>query len=89
VPSLASAEIFGFIGGGLITCSLIPQVYRVFRLKSAREISLLFNILLLVGLIFWIAYGTAFSLIPVILWNSIALALVIGLLFAKLKYGMS
>jgi MtN3 and saliva related transmembrane protein len=80
-------EALGFIGGGLITCSLIPQVYRVFKLRSAREISLLFNILLLIGLIFWIAYGAAFSLVPVVLWNSIALALVIGLLFAKLKYG--
>ena len=85
--NLPSAEILGFIGGGLITCSLIPQVYRVFRLKSAREISLLFNILLLVGLIFWIAYGASFQLVPVVLWNAIALALVIGLLLAKMKYG--
>ena len=84
---MLSAEVFGFIGGGLITCSLIPQVYRVFKLRSAREISLLFNIMLLMGLVFWIAYGTSFSLVPVILWNSIALVLVAGLLFAKLKYG--
>jgi MtN3 and saliva related transmembrane protein len=87
VLSLALAEIWGFIGGGIVTCSLIPQVYRVFRLRSAHEISLLFNILLLVGLIFWIAYGAAFSLMPVILWNAIAVVLVAGLLFAKLKYG--
>ena len=83
---MAPAKIFGFIGGGIVTCSLIPQVYRVFKLKSAREISLLFNILLLVGLIFWIAYGAAFSLTPVVLWNSIAVVLVAGLLFGKLKY---
>ena len=81
------AEALGFVGGGLITCSLIPQVYRVFKLRSAREISLLFNILLLLGLIFWIAYGVSFQLVPVILWNAVALLLVIGLLFAKLKYG--
>ena len=81
------AEALGFIGGGLITCSLIPQVYRVFKLRSAREISLLFNILLLIGLIFWIAYGASFSLVPVVLWNSIALALVVGLLIAKIRYG--
>jgi len=84
---LLLAEALGFVGGGLITCSLIPQVYRVFKLRSAREISLLFNILLLLGLIFWIAYGVSFQLVPVILWNAVALLLVIGLLFAKLKYG--
>jgi MtN3 and saliva related transmembrane protein len=84
---LLLAEALGFVGGGLITCSLIPQVYRVFKLRSAHEISLLFNILLLLGLIFWIAYGVSFQLVPVILWNAVALLLVIGLLFAKLKYG--
>jgi len=84
---LLLAEALGFVGGGLITCSLIPQVYRVFKLRSAREISLLFNILLLLGLIFWIAYGVSFQLVPVILWNAVALLLVVGLLFAKLKYG--
>ncbi len=84
---MPSAEILGFIGGGLITASLVPQVYRVFKLRSAREISLLFTVLLLVGLIFWVAYGVSFGLTPVILWNSLSLALTAGLVFAKLKYG--
>ena len=81
------AESLGFIGGGIITCSLVPQIYRVFKLRSAREISLLFTIMLLVGLIFWLAYGVSFRLASVILWNSASLVLTAVLLFAKLKYG--
>lgn len=81
------AESLGFIGGGLVTCSLVPQVYRVFKLRSAHEISLLFTILLLLGVIFWLAYGLSFKLAPVILWNATSLVLVAGLLYAKLKYG--
>ena len=84
---MLTADVLGYIGGGIITFSLVPQVYRVFKLRSAREISLLFNILLLVGLSLWIAYGLSFGLVPVVLWNTASIVLVAGLLFAKLKYG--
>jgi len=84
---LPLAESLGFIGGALVTCSLIPQLIRVFKLRSAREISTLFTTLLLLGLIIWLAYGISFELTPVILWNAIGALLVAGLLYAKLKYG--
>ena len=82
-----SPEALGFIGGGLITGSLIPQVHRVFKLRSAHDISFIFTILLLIGLIFWVNYGLSFNLTPVILWNAISVGLVVGLLYAKIKYG--
>ena len=81
------ADALGYIGGAVVTCSLIPQIYRVIKLKSAREISLLFTILLLIGVSFWLAYGLTFKLAPVILWNAVSVFLIAGLLFAKLKYG--
>ena len=81
------AEILGFIAGALVTCSLIPQIIRVFQLKSAREISMLFTTLLLVGLFTWLAYGLYFKLTPVIIWNAVGAVLVLTLLYAKLKYG--
>ena len=84
---MISPEILGFIGGGIITASLIPQVHRVFKLKSAHDISLPFTLMLLIGLIFWINYGLSFDLRPVILWNSISIGLAAGLLYAKIKYG--
>ena len=81
------AESLGFVAGAFVTLSLIPQLVRVFRLKSAREISLLFTTLLLTGLIIWLAYGVYLRLSPVILWNAIGAVLVALLLYAKLKYG--
>ena len=80
-------ESLGFVAGALVTCSLIPQLIRVFRLRSAREISMLFTTLLLLGLILWFTYGVFFRLIPVILWNAVGIILVAVLLYAKLKYG--
>lgn len=80
-------ESLGFVAGALVTCSLIPQIIRVFRLRSAREISMLFTTLLLLGLILWLTYGVFFRLIPVILWNAVGIILVVVLLYAKRKYG--
>ena len=80
-------ESLGFVAGALVTCSLIPQLIRVFKLRSAREISMLFTTLLLLGLILWLTYGVFFRLTPVILWNAVGAILVVFLLYAKLKYG--
>ncbi len=84
---MSLGEVLGFIGGALTTCGFVPQVIRVYRLRSAREISLTFTVLFTLGIIFWIAYGVFFRLPSVILWNAITLALAVGLLVAKLKYG--
>ena len=81
------AESLGFIAGALVTCSLIPQLIRVFRLKSAREISTLFTTMLLLGIITWLVYGIFSRLPPVILWNAVGAVLVALLLYVKLKYG--
>ena len=80
-------NIFGFIGGALVTASFVPQVVKLYKIKSAKEISLLFNLLLLLGMLCWLGYGILFQLFPIILWNAIGATLVVTLLFAKLKYG--
>lgn len=81
------AEYLGLIAGLLVTCSLIPQIIRVFRLRSAREISAVFTVLLLLGLVLWLVYGIILTLAPVIIWNAIGAVLAILLLYAKMRYG--
>jgi MtN3 and saliva related transmembrane protein len=80
-------EYLGLIAGLLVTCSLIPQIIRVFRLRSAREISAVFTVLLLLGLVLWLIYGIMLTLAPVIIWNAIGAVLAILLLYAKMRYG--
>ena len=84
---MLSAEWLGLIAGAIITIGFLPQVIRVFKLKSAREISLSFTILFLIGLGCWLAYGISLRLTPVILWNAISVIFALALLYAKLKYG--
>ncbi len=82
-----NGEFFGLIAGAFTTFALIPQVIRVFKLKSAHEISLLFTILYLVGGLTWLTYGIVDRLFPVILWNAVATSLTAVLFYAKMKYG--
>ena len=80
-------ELLGFIGGAFTTIAFIPQVWRLFRLKSAHEISLGFASSFVIGIAFWLSYGISFGLPSVILWNAITLVLGSCMLYAKLKYG--
>jgi len=85
--TLPMAESLGFVAGALVTCSMVPQLIRVFKLKSAHEISILFTSLLLLGVTLWLAYGIYLRLNPVIIWNAVGAVLAALLLTAKLKYG--
>ena len=82
-------EVFGFIAGAVMTVGFVPQVWRLYKLKSAREISLPFISLYLVGSACWLSYGVLLGLPPIILWNAAGLLLGIAMLYAKLKYGKS
>ena len=79
----------GVFGGFLTTGSLVPQIIRVFKLKSAREISLIYTTAQLIGILTWLTYGIILRLSPVIAWNIIAVILMLMLLSAKLRYGRS
>ncbi len=82
-----SAEYLGIVAGLLSTFALVPQIMRVYKLKSAREISFLFNTSMLLGIIIWLVYGIVLGLVSLMIWNSIGIVLNGWLLFAKLKYG--
>ena len=77
----------GLVAGATTTVAFIPQVVRVYRLRSAREISLLFTVLSVIGIALWLLYGAVEGVAPLIYWNLIALVLFSALLYAKLKYG--
>ena len=83
---MSFGEILGLVAGAITTGSLVPQVIRVYRLRAAREISLFFTILFIVGDSTWLYYGIYFRLMPVIFWNILAIILALILLMGKLKY---
>jgi len=84
---LSSSEILGLVGGFFTTFAVVPQIMRVYKLKSAREISILYNTMMFLGILIWLAYGIVLDLVPIIIWNIIGAVLVLLLLLSKLKYG--
>ena len=84
---MSLADYLGFIGGGIVTLGIVPQVIRIFKLKSARDISAIYNLAMLVGMTMFFIYGIILSLVPLILWNSIGMILMAILLYGKWKYG--
>lgn len=82
-------EILGLVAGMFVALGLVPQILRVWRLKSAREISLSFNLFSLIGTTLWLAYGLFLGLTSLIVWNGANDALLILLLTMKLRYGMN
>jgi MtN3 and saliva related transmembrane protein len=84
---LSFGEILGLVAGAITTGSFFPQVIRVYRLRSAREISLFFTILFLVGDLTWMGYGIYLQELPIILWNILGSLLAAALLLAKMRYG--
>ena len=81
------SEILGLLGGALVTLGYIPQLVRILKLKSAREISLPFTLSLLLGSVCWFTYGVLLGLMPIILWNSAGIVFLCMILYGKLKYG--
>ena len=59
------ATLFGTIGG----LANLPQAIKIFRRKSAGDISILTYSILLVGALVWILYGIEIWNFPVIITN--------------------
>ncbi len=80
-------QILGLVAGGLIAVSFIPQIWKLFKLKSAKEISLPFTCLQMAGGILFLVYGLILSLPAIIATNILNTILVSLILYAKLRWG--
>jgi MtN3 and saliva related transmembrane protein len=76
----------GLIAAFATTTAFVPQLARVWRLKSARDISLYTFLLFSFGLAMWLIYGVLIHSVPVILSNSVTLALALAILVLKFRY---
>ncbi len=79
-------EIIGLIAATLTTACFIPQVYKVWKEKSTKDISLVMYIVFMIGLALWLYYGIKKESISMILANSGTLLLAFAIFIAKLKY---
>ena len=77
---------FGYFAGFLTTVSLIPQVVKTWKTKSATDFSLAMLLTWWSGIVCWIIYGVLVEAKPIILWNLGTLFLAGSILIMKLKF---
>ena len=77
---------FGYFAGFLTTVSLIPQVIKTWKTKSATDFSLAMLLTWWSGIVCWIIYGVLVEAKPIILWNLGTLFLAGSILIMKLKF---
>jgi len=79
-------QLIGYLAGIIIAIALTPQVIKAWKTKSTTDISLLWNIVLIFGLVLYFIYGFGIMEMPIIITTLIELALALSLITAKLIY---
>ncbi|MEK6860185.1 MAG: SemiSWEET family transporter [Nanoarchaeota archaeon] len=77
------ATIFGTIGG----LANIPQAYRIFKRKSAKDISIITYSLVMVGTIVWFLYGIQIKDFPLTFANAAGFVCVGAVILGWFIYG--
>jgi MtN3 and saliva related transmembrane protein len=84
--STVQVEVLGFVAAFCTTAAFVPQLVRVLRLRSARDISLPTFLMFSMGVFLWLLYGIYTGSRPVIASNAVTLVLSVSILVLKLKY---
>ena len=81
------SDLIGMIAGTLTTIAFVPQVWRVWKTRSTRDISLGMYLVFTTGVGFWLAYGLMLGAWPIIVTNVVTLVLTGTVLALKLRHG--
>ena len=76
----------GFFAAFCTTTSFLPQVIKVYKTKSTKDISLYMFLIFTIGTFCWLIYGIIESSIPIIIANTITLILSAIILLYKIKF---
>jgi len=81
-----SVSGMGLIAGLLTTMAFVPQVLKVWRTRSAEDLSTGMFIVFSSGIVLWLIYGILRRDVPIIASNAGTLLLVITILVLKSKF---
>jgi MtN3 and saliva related transmembrane protein len=84
--SPAAINIIGYCAATMTTLSFVPQLLRVVKLRSARDVSLGMFLIFTTGTAFWLLYGLMVHSFPVALANSVTFLLSLAILVLKLRF---
>ena len=76
----------GIAAGTLTTIAFVPQVTKIWRTRSTKDISLGMFLVLCCGIVLWLIYGALTEDLPLLLANGVTICLAITILVFKLIY---
>ena len=79
-------ELVGYLGGFLIAISLLPQIIKSWKTKSVEDISLLWTVITLVGLLLYFVYAAENTVLPLMLFAGVESVMIIILIYFKVRY---
>ena len=77
----------GFAAAALPTLAFLPQAVKSWRSRSTSDVSLGMALLLVTGIVLWLAYGLLRADLPIIAANAVTLVLAGSILVSKLRFG--
>jgi MtN3 and saliva related transmembrane protein len=78
--------LLGLLAGGLTTASFVPQVRKIWKTKSAEDVSLLMFVAFCFGVTLWLVYGFIKGEVAIIATNAVTLVLGAAIVWMKLKF---
>ena len=83
---MTAIEILGLVAGTITSITFLPQVIRIWKTKSAKDLSINMLLLLMVGVSMWLAYGIFQKDAAIIYTNSMVLLMGMVMLYFKFKF---
>jgi MtN3 and saliva related transmembrane protein len=78
-------EALGLFAACLTTSSFLPQAIRIWRTRSARDVSLAMYVMMCAGNSLWLTYGALIGSVAMIFANATCLLMVVSVLGLKIR----
>lgn len=79
-------DLLGYAAACCTTFSFVPQAWRVWRSRSAADISTPMYVTFIIGVALWLAYGLLLDALPIIAANAVTLVLASAVLGMKWRF---
>lgn len=79
-------EYIVFIAGFCTTIAFLPQIVKIVKTKSTKDVSLLMYVIYCIGVIMWILYGYLVNSHSIITVNIITFILGVTVIWMKIIY---
>ena len=79
--------VLGLLAGPCTTFAYLPQVIKTWRTRSTNDVSRGMFMLMVTGIVLWLAYGILQNDLPIIAANLASLVLTATILIFKLRFG--